>query len=184
MRKYVFMLLGAFAVLTLVYCGAGEEKPKALTSAQAAIEIKHRGTIWFVLYPDKAPKVTAQFIKLAKEGFYDGLLVYRISDWGFIQSGCPNNDGSGFYMDKATERAVFLKEEIDPSLRHKRGALSMMRFNQPWTTSSQFVICRKDVPRLDGVYSVIGEVVKGEALLDAMEKNDTIVSITIKGSYE
>jgi len=171
-----FLMLAVILAAAGLGCGQ-KQKPRTPSAVHEAIEVKHRGKMWFKLYPDKAPNVTAQFVRLSKEGFYDGLLFWRISDLGLVQSGCPNNDGSG-------HAGNLLKEEIDTTLHHKRGTLSMMRFSKPWTTSSQFLICRKDVPQLDGVYTIIGDLIKGEDVLDAIEKNDTIATITIQETFE
>ena len=163
----VLILAGALA------CGSAEQKAETPRKLYAAIEVENRGTMRFELYPDKAPNVTAHFRKLADEGFYDGLLFWRISDLGTVQSGCPDNDGTG-------HSGRFLKEEIDTSLHHVRGTLSMIRFGNPWTTSSQFLICRKAAPDFDGYYTIIGKLVKGEEVLDAIEKDDKIKTIAVK----
>lgn len=167
----VLILAGALA------CGSAEQKAETPKKLYAAIEVENRGTMWFELYSDKAPNVTAHFRKLADEGFYDGLLFWRVADVGkggqVVQSGCPNNDGTG-------HSGRFLKEEIDTTLHHERGTLSMIRFGNPWTTSSQFLICRKAAPDFDGYYTIIGKLVKGEDVLDAIERGDKIKMLAVK----
>jgi peptidyl-prolyl cis-trans isomerase B (cyclophilin B) len=167
----VMILAGALA------CGSAEQKAETPKKLYAAIEVENRGTMWFELYPDKAPKVTAHFRKLADEGFYNGLLFWRVAEIEkgseVVQSGCPNNDGTG-HSDR------LLKEEIDTTLHHVRGTLSMIRMGAPWTTSCQFLICRKECPDLDGKFTIIGKLIRGEEVLDAIEKGDTIKTITIK----
>lgn len=177
MKKYLVVFTFTVVILAGLACAAKEES-KTLSEVYAGIEVKHRGTMWFKLYPDKATNVSAQFVKLANEGFYDGLLVWRIGEISkgktFIQSGCPNNDGTGIAPGGT------IKEEIDTTLHHKKGTLSMTRFNQPWTTSCQYLVARGEIPEFDGIYTVIGELIRGEEVLDSIEKNDTIVTISIQ----
>lgn len=182
MRKYVLALIAALLVVGFVSCGKKEPpKPKAI---YANLDVKHRGVMRIMLYPDKAPVAVKRFVKMSKEGFYDGLRFWWISADGLVQTGCSNNNGTGYYRDPKTGGVVVFKEEIDTSLHHVRGTVSMLNFNKPMTTSSQFLICRKAVPKLDGKYTIIGEIVNGLAVLDSIDKNDTIGSLTIEEMYE
>jgi cyclophilin family peptidyl-prolyl cis-trans isomerase len=173
MRKALFIIATMIFILAMVSCGPKEQKAEAAKKIYAAIEVENRGTMWFELYPEKTPKGVAQFTRLVKQGFYDGLLFWHISDKGLVQSGCPNNDGSG-------HAGNLIKEEIEETLHHERGTLSMINFGKPWTTSSQFIICRKAVPELDGRYTIIGKLMKGEDVLDKIERNDKIKTVTVK----
>ncbi|TET22506.1 MAG: peptidylprolyl isomerase [Candidatus Stahlbacteria bacterium] len=173
MRKALFIIATMIFILAGISCGPKQQEAEAAKKIYAAIEVEERGIMLFELYPENAPNGVAQFTRLAKEGFYDGLLFWHISDKGLVQSGCPNNDGTG-------HAGNLIKEEIEATLHHERGTLSMINFGRPWTTSSQFIICRKAVPELDGRYTIIGKLMKGEEVLDEIERNDKIKTVTIK----
>jgi cyclophilin family peptidyl-prolyl cis-trans isomerase len=120
------------------------------------------GDIKVEFYSQDAPKTVENFIKLAKEGFYDGLLFHRIVPGFVIQGGDPNTRGS------MTNRAKWgtggpgwnVKAEFNKN-KHSRGALSMARSQDPDSAGSQFFIVLKDSNFLDGQYTVFGRVVSG-----------------------
>lgn len=185
-RFIALALVAAIAalVVSLVVCG-GKEEPKP-TSIHAEIQVAHRGSIWCMLYRDVSPTYVDKFVKLAKEGFYDGLLFWHVSDMGLVQSGCPNNDGTGWYTDPTSGRLVAMNKVISPdSLKHVEGTLSMINTTKPGVTPfSQFLICTEAVPDLDGKHTIIGEVVEGMTVLDSIEKNDTITTIVIQERFD
>lgn len=120
------------------------------------------GDIKVEFYSQDAPKTVENFIKLAKEGFYDGLLFHRIVPGFVIQGGDPNTRGS------MANRARWgtggpgwnVKAEFNKN-KHSRGALSMARSQDPDSAGSQFFIVLKDSNFLDGQYTVFGRVVSG-----------------------
>jgi cyclophilin family peptidyl-prolyl cis-trans isomerase len=120
------------------------------------------GDIKVEFYSQDAPKTVENFIKLAKDGFYDGLLFHRIVPGFVIQGGDPNTRGS------MTNRAKWgtggpgwnVKAEFNKN-KHSRGALSMARSQDPDSAGSQFFIVLKDSNFLDGQYTVFGRVVSG-----------------------
>lgn len=120
------------------------------------------GDIKVEFYSQDAPKTVENFIKLAKGGFYDGLLFHRIVPRFVIQGGDPNTRGS------MTNRAKWgtggpgwnVKAEFNKN-KHSRGALSMARSQDPDSAGSQFFIVVKDSNFLDGQYTVFGRVVSG-----------------------
>lgn len=182
MKKALMLISLTALCITWVSCGPAEKEPQTPKNVLAYIDVKDKGQLWFQLYPDKAPKGVRFFSRLANEDFYKGLKIWHVSQLGLIQSGCPNNDGTGYYVD-STDKRVFIKEEIDTSLTHKRGTISLLNFGRPWTTSSQFLICRKPVPQLDGRYTIIGDIIRGEEILDEIKKGDVIVDVGIKEEY-
>jgi len=114
-----------------------------------------KGTIKFELNEDKAPITTANFIKLAEKGFYDGLIFHRVIDNFVIQTGDPLGNGTG-----GSGETINL--EIHKDLTHTDGAVGMARSSNPNSASSQFYIC--DGPQhasLDGKYAVFGQVIQG-----------------------
>jgi peptidyl-prolyl cis-trans isomerase B (cyclophilin B) len=117
------------------------------------------------LYPDIAPKTVDNFIKLAKEGFYDGLTFHRVIPGFMIQGGDPNGNGTG--GPGYTIEGEFSDNGFKNDLKHTRGVLSMARAMDPNSAGSQFFIMHADAPHLDGSYAAFGKVVKG---MDAVDK--------------
>ena len=114
-----------------------------------------KGTITVELWDDVAPKHTANFLKLAKDQFYDGLNFHRIIPQFVIQGGCPNGSGTG--GPGWTVDAEFNDRE------HHEGVLSMARSQDPNSAGSQFFIClgRDHCQHLDGQYTAFGKVIDG-----------------------
>jgi len=123
------------------------------------ITVKNYGEIVIKLYPDDAPKNVKNIIELTNKGFYNGLKFHRIIKGFVIQGGCPKGDGTG---DPGYE----IEDEISPKLKHLKGTVAMAN-RGPNTNGSQFYICLEPQPRLDGRYTIIGEVVEG---MDVVEK--------------
>jgi len=124
-------------------------------NSTAVIETS-KGTITVELYEDKMPKTTDNFVKLANDGFYDGLIFHRIKDDFMIQAGLMYPNG--------TEKQSPYGEidlETHPDATHVDGAISMARRQQPDTASAQFFICDGAQHFLDGQYAAFGKVVDG-----------------------
>lgn len=116
------------------------------------------------LYPEVAPKTVENFIKLAKEGFYDGLTFHRVIPGFMIQGGDPKGNGTGGpgYSIPGEFNANGFKND----LKHSRGVLSMARAQDPNSAGSQFFIMHQDAPHLDGQYAAFGKVTGGMAAVD------------------
>ena len=116
------------------------------------------------LYPEHAPISVANFEKLVKEGFYDGLIFHRVISGFMIQGGCPQGTGTGGpgYQIKGE----FAKNGINNPIKHTRGVLSMARSQHPDSAGSQFFIMHQDSPHLDGQYAAFGKVVEGMDVVD------------------
>lgn len=119
------------------------------------------GTIKFKLYEDKAPITTANFIKLAESGFYDGLVFHRVVDNFVIQTGDPLGTGMGGSAETIPLEAV-------EGLTHTDGAVGMARSQDPNSASSQFYICDGPQHGLDGNYAVFGRVIEGMDVVRAI----------------
>jgi len=123
------------------------------------------GVIVFELFDEDAPETVENFKKLAKQGFYDGLIFHRIIKDFMIQGGCPYGTGTG-------DAGYKFDDEIN---EHKivRGALAMANAG-PNTNGSQFFIVTTDAaPWLDGKHTVFGEVVDGMDVVDRIENAPT-----------
>ena len=128
------------------------------------IEMEGGGKIEIELYPEYAPKTCANFEKLVKEGFYDGLIFHRVISGFMIQGGDPLGNGMG----GADENIVgeFKMNGYKNDLKHTRGVISMARAYDPNSASSQFFIMHADAPYLDGQYAAFGKVVSGMEVVD------------------
>ena len=116
-------------------------------------------TIKAELYPDVAPITVENFVKLVKEGFYDGLTFHRIISGFMIQGGCPNGNGTG--GPGHTIKGEFSMNGVKNDLKHTPGVLSMARSMAPDSAGSQLFIMHKTSPHLDGQYAASGQVIEG-----------------------
>ena len=138
-----------------------EGKPVNVT-----ITMADGGVMKLELYHDKAPKTVENFVKLAKEGFYDGLTFHRIISGFMIQGGDP--EGTGFGGSDETIPGEFAMNGFAQNdIPHVRGAISMARSQNPNSASSQFFIVHADANFLDGQYAAFGKVVEGMETVDA-----------------
>jgi cyclophilin family peptidyl-prolyl cis-trans isomerase len=130
----------------------------------ATMQTNH-GSIGLELFDEDAPNTVGNFTKLARDGFYDGVIFHRVIPDFMIQGGDPTGTGSGGpgyqFEDEFNENLV------------ERGALAMANAG-PNTNGSQFFIVTADAcPWLDGKHTVFGRVVSGMAVVDAIEKVET-----------
>ena len=130
----------------------------------AEIEVKDYGTIDVELDADTAPITVTNFVKLAQEGFYDGLTFHRIMDGFMIQGGDPNGDGTGGSQENS--KGEFSTNGVDNDISHTRGTISMARASDPDSASSQFFIVQADSTFLDGDYAGFGHVTEGMDIVD------------------
>lgn len=139
----------------------------------------NRGPIHLKLHADKAPLTVANFVNLARRGYYDGLGFHRVIADFMVQGGCPEGSGRG-------GPGYRFEDEFDASLRHdKPGVLSMANAG-PGTNGSQFFITHGATPWLDGKHSVFGEVVDAEdqKVVDAIKQGDSIDKVTLEGDVD
>ena len=143
------------------------------------IEMENGKKIKIELYPDAAPITVANFEKLVKEGFYDGLIFHRVIKDFMIQGGDPTGTGMGGADEKI--KGEFIINGVNNMVRHERGVISMARSADPNSASSQFFIVHKTSPHLNGQYAAFGKVGEGmdvvdeiaEAATDYMDKPTT-----------
>jgi peptidyl-prolyl cis-trans isomerase B (cyclophilin B) len=135
-----------------------------------------RGPIHVRLFDDKAPLTVANFVNLAKRGYYDGLNFHRVIANFMVQGGCPNGTGTGGPGYK-------FEDECRPDLKHDQpGKLSMANAG-PGTNGSQFFITHVPTPWLDGKHTIFGEVVAADDqnVVNAIQQGDEIEKVTIEG---
>ena len=135
-----------------------------------------RGPIKIELFADKAPLTVANFVNLAKRGFYDGLNFHRVIADFMIQGGCPEGSGRG-------GPGYRFEDETANGVPHERGVLSMANAG-PNTNGSQFFITHVATPWLDGKHTVFGKVVSGLEAVDAVKQGDLIRKVAIEGDAD
>lgn len=177
--KKIILMLAAF-VLLLTGCGAKQTAQNAQTAApqsaepfqklrRAEITVKDYGTIKLELDEGTAPITVANFIKLANDGFYNGLTFHRIMDGFMIQGGDPDGNGTGGAKDKI--KGEFAKNGVTNPISHVKGVISMARSNDPDSASSQFFITVADSTFLDGSYAAFGRVTQGMEVAEQIAKD-------------
>lgn len=133
-----------------------------------------KGLMLVEFYENDAPGTVANFLKLSKEGYYDGLTFHRVIPDFVIQGGCPNGNGMGGpgYNIKC--------ETSGENQFHDRGVLSMAHAGKD-TGGSQFFVChsRKNTAHLDGVHTCFGKVIEGVDVVDDIREGDKIEKIVV-----
>ena len=122
-----------------------------------------------------APKTVNNFVFLANEGFYNGVVFHRVINNFVIQGGDPTGTGRG-------GPGYTFEDEVDPKknpLKHETGVLSMANAG-PNTNGSQFFITHSPQPHLDGRHTVFGKVTSGMDVVNAIRQGDQILSVTIE----
>jgi peptidyl-prolyl cis-trans isomerase B (cyclophilin B) len=176
----IFVLNGCVGVKTNEQTGTPEkpQEEKAMTEANAsegcqeAVIQTAKGEIVFKFYPEDAPETVANFIKLAKQGFYDGLKFHRVVPGFVIQGGDPKGDGTG-------GPGYTIKAEFN-SRAHLTGTVAMARSMAPDSAGSQFYICLSRQPSLDGKYTVFGQVTKGVDVVQKIQKDDGMNKVIVR----
>ncbi len=167
-------------------------------SYTAVIKIKDMGDITVELDAKTAPITVANFVTLAKSGFYDGLTFHRIIKDFMVQGGDPNGNGTG--GSSKNIRGEFSANGVENNLKHDRGVISMARSGSAYeqylamgyklsdlpseakndieramnSASSQFFIMHKDSPHLDGNYAAFGKVTSGMEIVDKMAETTPV----------
>jgi peptidyl-prolyl cis-trans isomerase B (cyclophilin B) len=140
-----------------------------------------KGVMIAELFQEATPITVANFVKLSKEGYYDGLAFHRVIPNFVIQGGCP------FSKDMSDRRVgtggpgYTIKCELDNDKQyHDRGVLSMAHAGRD-TGGSQFFVChnRQNTKHLDNQHTCFGKVVEGLDIIDQIQPGDSIVNITI-----
>jgi len=134
------------------------------------------GLIELDLFTDDAPNTVANFVKLVKEGFYDGLKFHRVIDGFMAQGGCPNSRDGSKGMPGTGGPGYNIDCEINPR-KHLAGSLSMAHAGKN-TGGSQFFIVHQPQPHLDGVHTVFGQTNNLDIVL-ALKNGSKINNIKI-----
>ena len=128
------------------------------------IEMESGSVIKLELYPDVAPITVDNFVSLAKDGFYDGLIFHRVINGFMIQGGDPDGNGTG--GSGKNIKGEFSQNGVENNISHVRGVISMARARPMDSASSQFFIVQSDSTYLDGAYAAFGRVTEGMDVVD------------------
>ena len=136
-----------------------------------------QGDIEATLFATKTPVTVANFLNLAKRGYYDGLTFHRVIPNFMIQGGDPTGTGRG-------GPGYQFEDEIHPALRHTQAGLFSMANAGRGTNGSQFFVTHNATAWLDGKHTIFGKVTKGQSVVDAIQQGATINSIDVLGSTD
>ena len=123
----------------------------------------NKGLIVLELFPDSAPKTVNNFVFLAEEGFYDGLIFHRVIEQFMIQGGDPTGTGGSGPGYK-------FEDEIDPRRVFSEPGKLAMANSGPNTNGSQFFITTVPTPHLNGAHTIFGRIMNGQEVADAISK--------------
>ncbi|MCR4428377.1 MAG: peptidylprolyl isomerase [Caldiserica bacterium] len=189
----IFLAVFSLIFLSLIFSGCQEpgmnptnsplpsssnsSGPTPLSESQGlpvAILETEKGVIKFEMYPQDAFNTVANFIFLAKRGFYDGLTFHRVEPGFVIQGGDPNGNGTG-------GPGYHIKAEFN-SRKHLEGTVAMARAKDPNSAGSQFYICLSPQPSLDGKYTVFGQVIEGMDVVKRIQVGDKILKVRLENA--
>ncbi|WP_404987487.1 peptidylprolyl isomerase [Clostridium culturomicium] len=193
-RRIGVLIAASIMTLTLVGCGSkvNEDSSGAPTSGDtttvdylsketekkaqdknpvATIEMEDGSIIKVELYPETAPNTVRNFISLANDKFYDGLIFHRVIKDFMIQGGDPLGNGTG--GPDYSIYGEFSNNKFENELSHERGVISMARSRDMNSAGSQFFIMHKDNKGLDGDYAAFGKVIEGMDVVDAIAATET-----------
>lgn len=203
--KNIILVIAIIVVLVLIATvgfGIIKNSTMEVKNPVATMEVEGYGTVKIELYPDQAPEAVSNFIKLANNGFYDGLTFHRTIPDFMIQGGDKNGDGTGspklkdLLGENAEDKEYAIKGEfqannVNNTLKHKKGVISMARSDYSSlgltekgynSAGSQFFIVTSDTTTsLDGLYAGFGQVTEG---YDVVEKIANVEVVTRDSNAE
>lgn len=177
------------SILTLL-TACGQQQPVNAPEKDIKIVITtSKGDIEATIFASKAPITAANFLNLAKRGYYNGIKFHRVIPEFMVQGGDPTETGGG-------GPGYNFEDEVKTGLKHSTPGIFSMANRGPGTNGSQFFITHVPTPHLDGKHTVFGEVTKGQNVVDAINgklsgpgwktdgKGDKIISIKIIDSTD
>ena len=162
--------------------GAAPAAPKPAAAGPVLVVETAKGTVEIETYPNEAPKTVEHIVALARRNFYNGQRVHRVVPGFVVQFGDPQTRdmtkrdrwGSG-----NSGRAIGVAE-ANPKHTHGLGAVAMAHAGDPRQADSQMYITLTPQPRLDGDYTVFGQVISGMDVVQKLAINDVIRKVTVK----
>lgn len=176
MRKHVRPISSLFTLLIALSvwngCAGSGGGVAVEAEEQVVVLTTDKGIIVIELYTETAPATVENFTKLVRRKFYDGLTFHRKVDnegLNMIQGGDPNGDGTG------GPGYTIIDEYTNPNQTpHLRGTVAMAHTGAPNSAGSQFYICFKPQPWLDGQYTTFGRVIQGMEVVDRLVVGDVM----------
>lgn len=176
--KKLTALIALMLLLAGVLSGCTSNTPfQDIPNPVATIELSNGGEMRFELFVQDAPNTVANFVELANSGFYDGLRFFRIVPGVLVQTGDPNNSGTG--NAGYTIQGEFSENGIENGVAHTRGTISMARQSGLDTASCQFFIMQGNYPEYNGQYAAFGRATDAQSL----EALDSIASTVVDSDY-
>jgi peptidyl-prolyl cis-trans isomerase B (cyclophilin B) len=173
MTKSILCSLLVLSIGLTATFGQEKKEEKKAEAKEVAVIKTTEGEMVIEFWPEVAPKTVANFIKLAKEGFYDGTAFHRVIKGFMIQGGDPNTkDASKEAMWGMGDPGYKIKAEFNDR-SHERGVISMARSNDPNSAGSQFFICHGSPKFLDHQYTTFGKLIKGDDVLEKIATTPT-----------
>ncbi|OGI07408.1 MAG: peptidylprolyl isomerase [Candidatus Margulisbacteria bacterium GWF2_35_9] len=144
-----------------------------------AIIKTNKGTIKLKLFANETPLTAGNFINLANRGFYNNLKFHRVINDFMIQGGCPSGTGTG-------GPGYSFSDEFNKDLKHDKPGILSMANSGPNSNGSQFFITHNETPWLNNHHTVFGQVLgdKDQSVVNSIEQDDVIESITIQGNTD
>ncbi len=170
--KIAMALVTALAIMIPAGCSDNE----LADTVNIRIELADGREMKGELYTKIAPLSVANFVKLAEEDFFDGLIFHRVIEGFMIQGGGYDEtfyDGNFNAKETETIKGEFSANGKRNDLKHTKGVLSMARTNDMNSASSQFFIMHEDAPHLDGQYAAFGKITEGLDVVDAIANGKT-----------
>nr|WP_193213087.1 peptidylprolyl isomerase [Luteolibacter marinus] len=165
MKRRLILALALFAPFAFAQEEKKEDAKPAEPAAKAEVKdikikmVTTKGDIEATIFASKVPMTAANFLNLAKRGYYDGIAFHRVIENFMIQGGDPTESGRG-------GPGYRFADEFDPSLKHTKPGIFSMANAGPGTNGSQFFITMAPTPFLDNRHSVFGEVTKGQDVVN------------------
>jgi peptidyl-prolyl cis-trans isomerase B (cyclophilin B) len=160
-----------FALFAVTFAASSPTNAADMSDIRILVKTS-RGTIEGTLFASKTPVTVANFLNLAKKGYYNGISFHRVIKDFMIQGGDPTGTGSG-------GPGYTFEDEVNTGLKHDKPGMFSMANRGPATNGSQFFITHVATPWLDGKHTVFGEVTKGQDIVNAVQQGDKILEIEI-----
>ena len=164
MVRFAALVTALFMALLLGGCTVfpqEQQEEEIIPNPVATITMEDGSRMVIELYPYVAPNTVANFVNLAEQHFYDGLIFHRVIPGFMIQGGDPNGNGTG--GPNYTIKGEFRANGIENDLSHTRGVVSMARASDYDSAGSQFFIMHADAKYLDGEYAAFGKLMDDES---------------------
>ena len=181
MMSFMLVIITCSSMIGCVIRQATNE-PVGEQEEQVAVVKTTQGKFVIEFYPYSAPVAVENFRNLVRKRYYDGLSFHRrenTESLSIIQGGDPNGDGTG------GPGYTIIDEYANPNQRpHLRGTVAMARTGAPNSSGSQFYICLKPQPFLDGRYTTFGHVIKGMNVVDRLRVGDVMKTVKLEARSE